>query len=110
MKNILTITLVLILTLSCKSEMDSMDKARELNNKAITIYGSNFNNDDSLKYAIKLLDSAILLRGTYLNFYFNKYKLTMKIKDYPSAIEYCNKIMKIDPKIYTTSMDKGFAL
>ena len=70
---------------ACTSGRRHDPHAIELNNRAVVVAGLHYLNDDSLRFAVELLNQAIGIDSSNLMLYFNKTKYTVMLGLYDEA-------------------------
>ena len=70
---------------ACTSGRRHAPHAIELNNRAVVVAGLHYLNDDSLRFAVELLNQAIGIDSSNLMLYFNKTKYTVMLGLYDEA-------------------------
>jgi len=98
-----------ITIISCRNKKTVDAEAAVLFKKASEVFRKNYSNNDSLMYAINLLDSSIHLDARP-KFYFTKYQISMLLKRYDLAINSTNGILAIDQNNFMALFLKGIAL
>lgn len=104
----LTTIIVILFLFGCASK-DAKSQASRLFLKASKVFANNQNNNDSLNYAVKLLDSAIMFNKKDTRFYFTQVRIFLNLKEFPKVIEKCNKILAINKKSFFAILTKGVA-
>ena len=101
--------LVFITILSCRKNKKANEEAAVLFKKASEVFTNNPQNNDSLLYAISLLDSSIRL-DAQPKFYFTKFQISMLLKRYDLAVNSTNGVLAIDKNNFTALFGKGISL
>jgi len=104
------VTLLAFITIiGCGENKTVNEKVTILFRKASEVFTNSPQNNDSLLYAINLLDSAIQL-DAQPKFYFTKFQISMLLKRYDLALNSTNEILAIDKNNFMALFGKGISL
>lgn len=109
MKFEVVIAVVTIIVSSCQNNNDIKSNAVNYFKRASNIHSRNLDNEDSISYAILLLDTAIQLDNVNSKFLFSRAQMAMEIKKYDLVINSSNKILIIEKNNFMALLLKGIA-
>lgn len=104
-----TFLVFFISMISCQNKNSIDSKAADLFKQASDIFKNNPLNNDSLMFAVHLLDSNIHLNNVQTKVYFLKYQISMRLKRYDLAIESTNGVLAADKNNFLALFGKGVA-
>ena len=86
---------------------DKVGIAYHLNKRATEMFARNLRNPDSVRVALKLVDSAIQIDRN-VNYFFTKVIIERKLGKFQQALESCNVILSKRANDFRASLYKGY--
>jgi tetratricopeptide (TPR) repeat protein len=109
MQNKIQIVLAILLLCGCHERINHKEQSAKYFQKASEIHLRNLGNNDSISYAILLLDTAIKLDKNNLKYYYSRGQFSMEANKYDSVVDNSNQILEIEKNNFTALFLKGIA-